>query len=31
VARLTAAEISARVSELAKITHFEDRPLVLRR
>lgn len=30
VARLTAEEISARVSELARMTHFEDRPLVLR-
>ncbi|HET9074765.1 MAG TPA: PfkB family carbohydrate kinase [Solirubrobacteraceae bacterium] len=30
VARLTAAEIAARVSELADITRFEDRPLALR-
>jgi sugar/nucleoside kinase (ribokinase family) len=30
VARLTAPEIAERVSELAHITQFEDRPLVLR-
>jgi sugar/nucleoside kinase (ribokinase family) len=30
VARLTAPEISERVAELAKITHFEDRPLTLK-
>jgi sugar/nucleoside kinase (ribokinase family) len=30
VARLTAPEIAARVSELARITQFEDRPLALR-
>ncbi len=30
VARLTSSEIAERVSELARITQFEDRPLVLR-
>jgi sugar/nucleoside kinase (ribokinase family) len=30
VARLTAAEISDRVAELARITHFEDAPIELR-
>jgi len=30
VARLTPPEIAARVAELAKITQFEDRPLVLK-
>jgi hypothetical protein len=30
VARLSAAEISERVAELARITQFEDRPLTLR-
>jgi hypothetical protein len=30
VARLTAEEISGRVAELARITHFEDAPIELR-
>ena len=30
VSRLTAPEISERVAELARITHFEDAPIELR-